>query len=98
MIFRMTRALAAELPKPLDIVKRHRELTETLVLGINRLDAGEIKYRVEQHRGVAVGQHEAVPIGPNRILWVKSQKILPNCVNQRRQSHWRARMARFRLL
>lgn len=45
----MARTFAAKLPKPLDIVERHRGLIERLVFGIHGLHTTKMKYRVEQH-------------------------------------------------
>ena len=78
VIFRMTGAFAAELPKPLDVVERDRGLAQTLVFGIHRFHAAEMKHRIEQHRCVAIGQHEAIAIGPDRILRIEPQKALPD--------------------
>ena len=65
-------------------------------LGVDRLHAGEMQHRIEQHRGVAVGQHEAVAIGPDRIVRIEAQEMLPQRVNHRRQGHRRAGMAGIR--
>ncbi len=51
-VFRVARGAAAELAEPADLVHRH--------VGI----AGQMEQRVEQHRAVAGGQHEAVAVGP----------------------------------
>ena len=98
VIFRMAGAFAAELAEPLDVVERDRGLAETLVFGIDGLHAGEMQERVEQHRGMAVGQHEAVAIGPDRIVRIEAQKMLPERVGHRRQRHRRAGMAGIGLL
>ena len=45
----MTGTLAVELPKSLDVVERNGGLAESLVLGIHRLHAAEMKYRIKQH-------------------------------------------------
>ena len=97
-ILGMARALAAELAEPLDIVERDRRLAERLVLGIDRLDAGQMQHGVQQHRRVAVGEHEAVAVRPDRIVRVETQKVLPQRIGHRRQRHRRAGMARIGLL
>ena len=63
----MTGTFAPELPKLLDVVERDSGLAEPLVFSIHRFHAAEMQHRVEQHRSVAVGQHEAIAIGPDRI-------------------------------
>ncbi len=93
VIFGMAGAFAAELPKPLDIVERDRGLIEMLILCIDGLHAGEMQQRVEQHRGMAIGKNEAIAVGPDRIIWIEAQKILPKRVGHRRQRHRRAGMA-----
>ena len=98
VIFRMAGAFAADLPKPLDIVERDRGLIETLIFGIDGFHAAEMQQRVEQHRGVAIGKNEAIAVGPDRVIWIEAQKILPKRVDHRRQRHRRAGMAGIGLL
>jgi hypothetical protein len=47
---------------------------------------------------MAIGQHEAVAIGPSRIVAIETQKALPQRVDYGRQCHRRAGMARIGLL
>ena len=91
-------ALRVELAEVLDVVELHRQLAERLVVGVDRLHAREVQQRVEQHRGVARGQHEAVAVGPDRVLGVEAQEPLPELVGDRRHRHRRARVARVRRL
>ena len=98
VIFGMAGTFAADLPKPLDIVERDRGLIETLVFGIDGFHAAEMQQRVEQHRGMAIGKHEAIAIGPDRIIGIEAQKILPERIDHRRQRHRRAGMAGIGLL
>ena len=98
VIFRMARAFAAELAKGLQIVERDGRGAEPLVALIDRLDAGQMQHRIEQGRGMAGGQHKAVPVGPDRVLRIKSKEILPQRADDRRHRHRRAGMAGFRLL
>ena len=86
VIFGMAGAFAAELPKLLDVVERDRGLAEMLIFGVDGLHTAEMQQCVEQHRGMAVGQHEAVAIGPDRIVWIEAQKILPQRIGHRRQA------------
>ena len=67
------------------------ELAERLVVGVDRLHPREVQQRVEQHRCVAGGQHEAVAVGPDRVLRVEAQVALPELVGDRRHRHRRAR-------
>ena len=73
----MAGAGAVELAEALDGVERHRRLAERLVVGVDRLDAGQVQERVEQHRGVADRQHEAVAVRPDRLLGIVAQEALP---------------------
>ncbi len=82
---RVPRSLGAELPKILDFL--HRQ-------GI----AGEMQHRVEQHRGVAVGEHESVAVHPCRIARIELKHVSPQDFGDVRHPHGRARMARIRLL
>src|ERR1700756_5504284 len=47
---------------------------------------------------MAVGQHKAVAVRPDRILRIETEGGLPQRVNDRRHPHRGARMAGFRLL
>ena len=53
----------AELAEALDLLDRHLRIAE------------EIKQRIEQHRAVAGGQHEAVAVGPGRIGGIEFEKL-----------------------
>ena len=98
MVFRVTRTLAVDFTEMFDVVERDCELTETLVLIVDRLYASQMQHCINEHRGVSVGQHEAVAIRPDRILRIETQETLPQCINHRRQGHRRTRMAGFGLL
>jgi len=58
--FRVARGHAVQLPETLELLDRQ---------GI----AGEMQQAVQQHRAVAVGEHEAVAVRPVRIDWVVFQ-------------------------
>ena len=98
VIFRMPRRLAVELAEVADVVERDRRLAQPLVIGVHRLRLRQMQHRPEQHRGVAVGQHETIAVGPDRILGVEAHDPVPDRVDQRRQRHRRARMPGIRLL
>src|SRR5882762_2927176 len=53
---------------------------------------------IEQHGSVSIGKHEAVAVRPDRIFRVIAQKLLPQTVGDRSESHRRTGMARVRLL
>src|SRR5580765_6872353 len=63
-IFRMSRSLAINLAEALEVVNRERRLWENLTFRIRGAYAGQVDQRVQQHRGVAVRQHEAVAVWP----------------------------------
>ena len=86
-ILRMAGTLAVELPKPLDVVERDRWLAEPLVLGVDRLDAGQVQHRVQQRRCVADRQNKPVAIWPDRIVWIEAQESLPQREDHRRHRH-----------
>ena len=94
----VARTLRVELAEALDVVQRDGRCPEPLVLRIDRLDAGQVQKRVEQHRRVPRGEHEAVAIGPDRILGIEAQKALPQAVGDGRHRHRRPRMPRIGLL
>ena len=98
VIFRMARRLAAELAEMPDVVERDRRLAQPLVLGVHRLRAGQMQHRPQQHRGVAVRQHEAIAVRPDRVLRIEAHDPVPERVDQRRQRHRRAGMAGLGLL
>ena len=98
MVFRMPRRLAVELAKVADVVERDRRLAQPLVIGVHRLRLRQMQHRPEQHRGMAVGEHEPIAVGPDRILRVEVHDAVPDRVDQRRQRHRRAGMPGFRLL
>ena len=90
----MPRALRAELAEALDVVETDRGLADHLVIRVDRPDPGQIEERVEQHRGVTVGEDEAVAVRPDRVLGIEAQEPLPEDVGDRRQRHRRPGMAR----
>ena len=55
-----------------------------------------MKEAVEQCRGVACGEYEAVAIQPLGIVWIIAQKALPEAVCRWGGSHRGARMTRMR--
>ena len=98
VILRMSRRLAVELAKMPDIVERNGRLPQPLVVRVHRLRSGEMEHRPEQHRGMAVGEHEPIAVGPDRILGIEGHHAVPDRIDQRRQRHRRAGMPRIGLL
>ena len=75
-----------DLAELLDLVQRH--------LGI----AGQMKQRIEQHRAVAGGEHEAVAVGPGRNCGIEFQELREQHRGQVGRAHRQAGMTRFGLL
>jgi hypothetical protein len=71
---------------------------ELLQLLQRQVVAGEVQQRVDQHRPVAVGQHEAVAVEPLRIGRVVLQVAVPQGDGDVRHAHGRAGVARVGLL
>ncbi len=71
---------------------------DDLVVGFDRLHVGQVEQRVEQHRGVAGGEDEAVAVGPDRVGGVEAQEALPERVGDRGHRHRRPRVPRVGLL
>jgi len=97
-VFGVAGRLAIELAKAANRVQRHRRFAQPLAIGIHRLHPSEVKDGPEQHRGVPIGEDEAVAVGPDGVLRIVLQHPVPDRVDQRRQRHRRARMAGLRLL
>src|SRR5262249_20653176 len=98
MVFGMTRTLAVELAKSLQIVEWDAGLLQPLVVFVDRVDAGQMQHRIKQGRGMAGGQHKAIAVWPDWVLRIEAEKILPQGVYDRRHCHRRTRMSRFCLL
>ena len=82
---RMTRRLRAELAEADDLVERER-IPE------------EVEQRVEQHRSVAVREHEAVAQRPLRIGGIEAQVPIPELESRPREAHGSPRMTAARIL
>ena len=88
---------AVDVTEVLDVVETDRRRAGDAA-AIHALDAGKMDEGIEQHAGVAVGQHEAVAVGPQRIGRVVAQGILPQRIGDRREAHRRAGVPGLRLL
>ena len=74
------------------------ELAEVLQLFQVQVVTGEVQQRVEQHGAVAVGQHEAVAVGPLRVGRVVLENIVPQHFGNIGHAHGRAGVAGLGLL
>ena len=83
---RMPGGAAAELPEALELVERH--------VGV----AGQVQQRIEQHRAVPGGQHEAVAVRPIRRPRIEPQKLREEDGSDIGHPHRHAGMSRLRLL
>ncbi len=53
------------------------QLAEVLQLLNRQVITREVQQRVQQHRTVAVGNHEAIAVGPGGVGRVVAQEIVP---------------------
>ncbi len=84
-VFGVSRRPGMQLPKLLDIVDR-------------QVVAGQMQQPIEQHRAVAVGQHEPVAIGPARVGRIMSQVMIPQDLGNIGHAHRHPGMAGVGLL
>jgi len=83
----------------LRMARRHRaQLAEVLEFRHWQRVAGQVQQRVDQHRTVAIGQDEAVAVGPVRIPGIVLQVSGPEDLGDIGHAHRRAGMTRVRLL
>jgi hypothetical protein len=97
-VFRVPGTATPRLAEALDVVQRHRGPVGRLIGRVRRADAGQVDQAVEQHGGMARGEHEPVAVGPVRVLGVVAQHPLPEGVRRRRHPHGRAGVPGLRLL
>ena len=86
-VFGVAGRLAVELTEALDVVERQGELAQPLVLGVHGLHAREREHRIEQQRGVAHREDEPIPVGPDGIVGIEAQELLPQTVDDRSHGH-----------
>ncbi len=72
------------------------ELTEILQLVNRQIVACQVQQTVEQHRGMAIRQHEAVAVGPERIRRIVFQVVPPEDLGNIGHAKRSARMPRIR--
>ena len=63
-VFRMARRAAVQLAERLEIV-------------YGEIIAGQMQEAIEQHGGMPVGKHEAIPVRPGGIGWIVAQELTP---------------------
>jgi hypothetical protein len=78
-------SLGMQLPEPPDLVD-------------GEIVAGEVEHRIEQHRGMAVRQHEAVAVGPVGVRRIVLEVAPPQRLSDVGKPHRSARMADLRPL
>ena len=98
VVLGVPRGLAVELAEMADVVEGNRRLPQPLVLGVHRLGAGEMQHGPEQHRGMTVGEHEPIAVGPDRVVRIEMHHAVPDRVDQGRERHRRAGVAGIGLL
>src|SRR2546422_4159412 len=98
MILGMPWGFALELPEMTDIFQGNRWMPEPFVIRVDRLCAGEMEHGPEQHRGVAVREHEPIAVGPDGVLRIEAHDAIPDRVNERRERHRRAGVTGLSLL
>ena len=71
---RMPRSVRSELPERADVVHRQRE-------------PAEVQQRIQEHRPVAVAQHEAIAVGPLGMIGIDQQVTPPQHHRDVRHPH-----------
>ena len=74
------------------------QLAELLQVVDRQIVAGQVQQGVDQHRAVAVGEHEAVAVGPLGVGRVVAQVVVPQHLGDLGHAHGRARVAGVGLL
>lgn len=74
------------------------QLTEVFQVLDAQVVAAQVQQRVDQHRAVAVGEHETVAIGPFGVGRIVLEEVVPQHFGDIGHAHGGARMARFGLL
>src|SRR5436309_10177978 len=87
MILGVPWGFAVELAEVTDIIEGNRWVTESFIISVDRLGAGEMEHGPEQHRGVTVREHEPIAIGPDGILGIEPHHAVPERVDQRCERH-----------
>jgi hypothetical protein len=72
--------------------RRRAELPEVLNLLEAEIESVEMHQRVEQHRGVPGGKHEAIAQRPGRVRRIETQVAIPELEHRPGQAHGRAQV------
>ena len=80
LVLGMAGGMRTQLPERLQVVDRQRV-------------AGQVQQRVQQHRAVAVREHEAVAVGPLRIAGIVAQVVAPQDLRDVGHAHRHAWVA-----
>ena len=89
----MAGTTAAELAEQFDLIQRDGKFAGRFAMLIELFDAGQMQQRIEQHRGVAAGEDEAIAVGPLGIFRIEPEDVLPEGVSDGGEGHRRAGMA-----
>ena len=89
----MAGAAAVQLAELADRLQRHGRLVGGPAVGVQLLHARQVQHGVEQHRGMAAGEDEAVAVGPAGLGRVVAEHLVPQHVGRRGQGHRRAGMS-----
>jgi hypothetical protein len=73
-------------------------LAERLEVVDGDVVAGQVQQRVDQHRAVAVGEHEAIAVRPARVGRVVTQQVVPQHLGDVGHAHRGARVTGIGLL
>ena len=76
---RVAGGLAVQLPEALELLDR-------------QVVAAQVQQRVDQHRAVAVGQHETVAVEPLRVVRAVAQEVVPEHLGDVGHAHRHARV------
>ena len=87
VVFGVPRRPAVELAEAADVVKGDCRLAKPFVIRVHCPGPGQVKDGPKEHGGMPIGEHEAVAVGPDRILRVEAQHVVPKCIDQGRQRH-----------
>src|SRR6516164_2716032 len=94
----MARTSTFELSETLQIIQGNGQLAQGFILPVYRLHTSEVQNGIQQGGGMSGGENESVTIGPDWVGGIKSEKLLPQHVNDWRHSHRSPWMTGVRLL
>src|SRR5258708_40161776 len=94
----MSGTFTAELAKVLDVIERDRNLAKDFVIWVHCFYFGEMQKSIEQHGSVPVGEYEAIAVGQDGIVRIKTQQPLPQSVGHGCERHGSSGMPRIGFL